>query len=196
MVGDYVQVLGIPQKSVMEMGRSAPSASRAHLQLPGAVPSSPRPRACGKPTPSPPAKGGAWRTEMSAQGKFQIRMYSGSFKHSGLKFKKKKRQQQKLSTRELPVLQFRLVAIQVQTQLSSWDLPSLSSWDSTALHPELEILFPAPHRYLSQLNCCNKDITFQQKLIFSPNSSEAVRWLCSVKSGSTRDARSTFLTSH
>ena len=195
MVGDYVPVLGTPQKSVLEMGGSAPSASRAHLQLPGAVPSSPRPQACGKPTPSPPAKGGAWRTEMSAQGKFQIRMYSGSLKHSGLKFKKKKRQQQKLSTWELPVLQFGLVAIQVQTQLSSWDLPSLSSWDSTALHPELEILLPAPHRYLSQLNCCSKDM-FQQKLIFSPNSSEAVRWLCSMKSGSTRDARSTFLTSH
>lgn len=127
--------------------------------------SPPASRSRPKPTPPPPAKGVAWRTEMSAQDKFQISMYSGSFKHSVLKLKKK-RQQQKLSTRGLLVLQSRPVAIQVRTPLSSWDLPSLSSWDSTALHPELDLLFPVPHRYLSQLNCCNK-ISRSDRSLFS-----------------------------
>ena len=53
--------------------------------------SPPASRSRPKPTPPPPAKGVAWRTEMSAQDKFQISMYSGSFKHSVLKLKKKKK---------------------------------------------------------------------------------------------------------
>ena len=84
-----------PPRNLSWKWRFCTFASTAHLQLPGADPSIPRPRVCGKPTPLPPAKGVAWRTEMSAQDKFQIGMYSGSFKHSVLKLKKEKEKKKK-----------------------------------------------------------------------------------------------------